>query len=91
MTSLDAVLTALLSMQRQSWEQGIAAQAALDLGRDDLALLLAEAAVTRQAADGRLGDVDGETGAVNGPSAEAQAFHLLATSAQGPTRPPAGV
>ncbi|AGZ44754.1 glycoside hydrolase family 88 protein [Actinoplanes friuliensis] len=66
MTSPEAVLTALLAMQRQSWEQGVAAQAALDLGRHDLALLLAEAAVTRQAADGRLGDVDGEAGAVNG-------------------------
>jgi unsaturated rhamnogalacturonyl hydrolase len=65
MSSSEAVLTALLAMQRQSWEQGVAAQAALDLGRDDLALLLAEAAVTRQAADGRLADVD-EPGAVNG-------------------------
>ena len=62
----DRVLTAMLAMQRQSWEQGVAAHAALDLGRHDLALLLAEAAVVRQAADGRLGDVDGEDGAVNG-------------------------
>ena len=60
-----AVLTALLALQRQSWEQGVAAQAALDLGRDDLVVLLAEAAVTRQAADGRLGDLD-EPGVVNG-------------------------
>jgi unsaturated rhamnogalacturonyl hydrolase len=65
MSRPEAVLSALLAVQRQSWEQGVAAQAALDLGRDDLALLLAEAAVTRQAADGRLGDVD-EPGAVNG-------------------------
>nr|WP_236718254.1 glycoside hydrolase family 88 protein [Actinoplanes sp. TFC3] len=43
----------------------MAAQAALDLGRDDLVVLLAEAAVARQAPDGRLGDV-GENGAVNG-------------------------
>jgi unsaturated rhamnogalacturonyl hydrolase len=66
MSTLDAVLTALLTMQRQSWEQGVAAQAALDLHRHDLALLLADAAVTRQAADGRLGDVAGEDGSVNG-------------------------
>jgi unsaturated rhamnogalacturonyl hydrolase len=65
MSGLRAVLDALLAVQRQSWEQGVAAQAALDLGRDDLALLLAEAAVTRQAADGRLADVD-EPGVVNG-------------------------
>jgi unsaturated rhamnogalacturonyl hydrolase len=62
----DRVWTALLAMQRQSWEQGVTAQAALDTGRTDLAALLAEAAVTRQSADGRLADVDQETGAVNG-------------------------
>ena len=65
MSTPEAVLAALLAVQRQSWEQCVAAQAALDLGRDDLAVLLAEAAVTRQAADGRLADVD-EPGAVNG-------------------------
>ncbi|MFI7578636.1 glycoside hydrolase family 88 protein [Micromonospora sp. NPDC049497] len=59
------VLAALLAMQRQSWEQGVAAQALLDLGHDELVVLLAHAAVTRQHADGRLGDV-GEDGAVNG-------------------------
>jgi unsaturated rhamnogalacturonyl hydrolase len=60
------VLNALLAMQRQSWEQGVAAQAALDLGRADLAALLAEAAVTRQSPDGRLAGVERETGSVNG-------------------------
>ncbi|MCA2215947.1 glycoside hydrolase family 88 protein [Jidongwangia harbinensis] len=63
---IERVLTALLAVQRQSWEQGVAAQAALDLGRTDLAALLAEAAVTRQSADGRLGTVADETGSVNG-------------------------
>jgi unsaturated rhamnogalacturonyl hydrolase len=52
------VLTALLAMQRHSWEQGVAGHAAIDLGRDDLVRLLAEAAVTRQAPDGRLGGDD---------------------------------
>jgi unsaturated rhamnogalacturonyl hydrolase len=65
-TSQRRVLSALLAMQRQSWEQGVAAQACRDIGRDDLVRLLAHAAVTRQAADGRLADVDGETGSVNG-------------------------
>ncbi|MEH0935782.1 glycoside hydrolase family 88 protein [Micromonospora psammae] len=60
------VLAALLAMQRQSWEQGVAAHALLDLGLDDEAVLLAHAAVTRQHPDGRLGDVAGESGAVNG-------------------------
>jgi unsaturated rhamnogalacturonyl hydrolase len=66
MSSQRRVLSALLAMQRQSWEQGVAAQACRDIGRDDLVRLLAHAAVTRQAADGRLADVDGETGSVNG-------------------------
>jgi unsaturated rhamnogalacturonyl hydrolase len=65
-SSQRRVLAALLAMQRQSWEQGVAAQACRDIGRDDLVRLLAHAAATRQAADGRLADVDGETGAVNG-------------------------
>jgi unsaturated rhamnogalacturonyl hydrolase len=59
----DAVLTAMLAMQRKSWEQGVAAQAALDLGRRELARLLAEAAVTLQTPEGRLGGTDGS---VNG-------------------------
>jgi unsaturated rhamnogalacturonyl hydrolase len=62
----ERVFTVLLSMQRQSWEQGVAAQAAAALGREELALLLAEGAVTLQAADGRLGVLDNERGAVNG-------------------------
>ncbi|SCF28567.1 glycoside hydrolase family 88 protein [Micromonospora mirobrigensis] len=65
-TSAHRVLTALLAMQRQSWEQGVAGHALLDLGCADTALLLADAAVTRQHPDGRLGDVGGEDGAVNG-------------------------
>ncbi|MDT4987812.1 MAG: unsaturated rhamnogalacturonyl hydrolase [Micromonosporaceae bacterium] len=56
----------LLTMQRQSWEQGVAAHAAADLGHDDVAVLLADAAVARQAPDGRLGVVENERGAVNG-------------------------
>ena len=58
------VLDALLAMQRQSWEQGVAAQAALDLGRDELAYLMASSAVARQTSDGRLGGPDDN--AVNG-------------------------
>jgi unsaturated rhamnogalacturonyl hydrolase len=54
----EPVLLAMLAMQRKNWEQGVASQAVLDLGRDDLAVLMAEAAVTLQAADGRLGGND---------------------------------
>jgi unsaturated rhamnogalacturonyl hydrolase len=79
----DAVLTALLSLQRQSWEQGVAAQAALDLGRDDLAVLLARAAVARQTAEGRLGDVDGEAGAVNGAACGEAVLHAGRRTGEG--------
>jgi len=41
-------------MQRYSWEQGLAAQAFLELGNSKTAILLAREAVQRQNADGRL-------------------------------------
>jgi len=55
----QAVLSALLALQRLSWEQGVTGHAALDLGRDDLVRVIAEDAVVRQDSDGRLGEVDG--------------------------------
>jgi unsaturated rhamnogalacturonyl hydrolase len=62
------VLGALLSMQRQSWEQGVASHALLDLGRDDLVEVMARDAVTRQTATGKLAEIDGD-GIVNGAAA----------------------
>ncbi|MCT2279284.1 glycoside hydrolase family 88 protein [Micromonospora chalcea] len=62
----DRVLLALLTMQRESWEQGILGHALLDLGLDEAAVLVADAAVTRQRPDGRLGEPPGSVGAVNG-------------------------
>ena len=59
-----AVLTALLAMQRLSWEQGVAGHAALAMGRGDLVRMIADDAVVRQDAVGRLGEVDG-AGLVN--------------------------
>jgi len=38
---LKQVSLALLAMQRYSWEQGVAAQAFLELGETDTAILLA--------------------------------------------------
>lgn len=58
------MLAALLAMQRLSWEQGVTAQAAADVGRTDLAALIADDAVVRQDVHGRLGEVDG-VGLVN--------------------------
>jgi len=51
---LEKVSQVLLSMQRYSWEQGVAAQAFLELGNSDTAILLAREAVQRQNANGRL-------------------------------------
>ncbi len=50
----ERVLRAMLTMQRASWEQGVAAQALLERGDGELVALMAREAVLRQAADGRL-------------------------------------
>jgi unsaturated rhamnogalacturonyl hydrolase len=52
---VERVKRALLSMQRYSWEQGVAAQAMLESGDSELAILLARDAVIRQDASGKLG------------------------------------
>ena len=51
---MDKVLTALLAMQRYPWEQGFAAQAALETGERELAFAFARDAVFRALPDGRL-------------------------------------
>ena len=50
-----SVARALLGMQRHAWEQGVAAQAFLELGDHDLVVVMAREAVLRGTADGRLG------------------------------------
>ena len=52
---IDKVKNALLSMQRLPWEQGVAAQAFLELGDREMVILMAKEAVLRQSDDGRLG------------------------------------
>ena len=51
---LDKVKLAMLSLQRATWEQGVAMQAMLELGDSDLVILMAKDAVLRQSQDGRL-------------------------------------
>jgi rhamnogalacturonyl hydrolase YesR len=58
---VDKVKMALLAMQRRAWEQGVAAQALLELGEADLAVLLAKDAVVNQLKDGRLGVNEGSS------------------------------
>lgn len=58
--TIRKVITAMLSMQRRAWEQGVAAQALLELGETDLMILLAKDAVVNQKKDGRLGLNEGD-------------------------------
>lgn len=51
---LSKVETAMLSMQRATWEQGVAMQAMLESGKEALVILMAKDAVLRQSVDGRL-------------------------------------
>ncbi len=51
---LTRVMHAMLAMQRRAWEQGVAAQALLELGEIDWVVLLAKDAVVNQLKDGRL-------------------------------------
>jgi rhamnogalacturonyl hydrolase YesR len=60
-------------MQRYSWEQGVTAQAFLELGETEAVVLLAGEAVTRQSADGRLGMI-GDGAAVTDPAANGEAL-----------------
>ena len=52
--TMQAVKRALLAMMRHPWEQGTAANAFIESGDEDIALLMAHEAVARQAPDGRL-------------------------------------
>jgi len=70
---IQKVKNALLSMQRYSWEQGMAAQAFLELGESDLAILCAKEAVVRQSEDGRLALIGGGS-AVTDPAACGEAL-----------------
>lgn len=76
------VLAALLGMQRQSWEQGVAGHAALDLGLGDLVPVLAHDAVTRQTPTGKLAEIDG-AGTVNCASAAEVVLHQARAGGDG--------
>jgi unsaturated rhamnogalacturonyl hydrolase len=69
---IQQVSQTLLSMQRYSWEQGVAAQAFLELGETETAIKLAREAVHRQGADGRLALMRDNEG-VTDPAANGEA------------------
>ena len=56
---LERVAQAALAMQRHSWEQGILAQAFLDMGDRECVILMAKGAIVEKAADGRLAAIGG--------------------------------
>jgi len=74
---LKQVGQALLTMQRYSWEQGVAAQAFLELGETDTAIMLARDAAQRQGADGRLACLHDHEG-VTDPAANGEAVLVAA-------------
>jgi len=74
---IDKVKQALLAMQRHAWEQGVTAQAFLELGDHRTAFLLAHEAACRQAGDGRLAMVGAEF-QVTDPAANGEAVWVAA-------------
>jgi unsaturated rhamnogalacturonyl hydrolase len=68
---LTQVMNAMLAMQRRAWEQGVAAQALLELGEADWVVLLAKDAVVNQLKDGRLALNEGK-GAVADPASNGE-------------------
>ena len=74
---IEKVKRAMLAMARQCWEQGVAAQAMLELGDMETMRLMARDCVVRQNADGRLCDVE------NTPASVDPAFCVEAVLAAG--------
>lgn len=68
---IQKVIRAMLAMERRAWEQGVAAQALLESGETDLAVLLAKDAVVNQLKDGRLG-LNGDRIPVADPAANGE-------------------
>lgn len=73
---VEKVKMAMLTMQRASWEQGVAAQALWESGDTELALLLAKEAVLRQTAEGRLSVLYTDNG-VTDPAASGEVVYRL--------------
>lgn len=66
---IEKVKRAMLSMQRASWEQGVAAQAFVELGDKEMIVLMAREAQLRQVSDGRLAVLYTDNGVTDPASA----------------------
>lgn len=65
--------TALLAMQRHSWEQGVAMQAFLEMGEREIVIAMAQEAVYRSMEDGRAATI-GVTDAITDPCSVGEAL-----------------
>lgn len=70
--TLMKVKQAMLTMQRASWEHGVAAQSFLELGHDEMVCLMAKEAILRQTDEGRLSVLYVDNG-VTDPAASGEA------------------
>lgn len=73
MSKLDLVKKAILTMQRYPWEQGVTAQAMLEAGEKEWAILLAREAVHRSSPDGRVANMGSFPG-ITDPCANGEAI-----------------
>lgn len=80
---IQRVIKAMLAMQRRAWEQGVAAQALLELKETELAILLAKDAVVNQSKDGRLG-LNGDKGPVADPAVNGEPVWFAAKATSDP-------
>ncbi|MFC2137328.1 glycoside hydrolase family 88 protein [Bacteroidota bacterium] len=60
LTKIEKVKRAMLCMQRNAWEQGVASHALIDLNEEELTNLFAKEAILWQHKDGRLGVLYGD-------------------------------
>jgi rhamnogalacturonyl hydrolase YesR len=70
--AIDRVKRAMFSMQRASWEHGVASQAMVEMGDNEMLYMMAREAVLRQQKDGRLAVVYSDNG-VTDPGAAGEA------------------
>lgn len=80
---IHRVKNALLCMQRHSWEQGVAAQAFLEMGEKELVILMAKEAVVRQIEDGRLAIMN-NTVATTDPASNGEAVLFASQTEKDP-------
>jgi unsaturated rhamnogalacturonyl hydrolase len=80
---VEKVRRAMLTMQRDAWEQGVAAQALLESGETELVVLMAREAVVRQLEDGRLAVISCNEG-VTDPAANGEAVLFAAKTTGDP-------